>query len=298
MSILLDETTRILIQGATGRQARLHVRYMQEYGTNVVAGVSPGHGGEKVNGFPVYDSVADALARHEIDITVLFIPGIAVKPAALEAIDAGIPHVHILAEGVPHHDASIIIETATAKGIRVVGPNSQGIISVGKAKIGGTGGPVPSRIYSPGPVGIIARSGGMGGEIGNVLSRNRIGQSTFVPIGGDFLVGTSFTPLLELFERDPDTKAVAIFGEAGTGQEEAVARMIAEGGFTKPLVALIVGDSVERLPKGLSFGHTGSIIEGGVGSPDRKRALLRDAGALVANTLSDMPGLVAAALAR
>jgi len=297
MSILLDETTRILIQGATGRQARLHVRYMQKYGTNVVAGVSPGHGGETVNDLPVYDSVADALANHEIDITVLFIPGIAVKDAASEAIEAGIPHIHILAEGVPHHDASIIIEKAAAKGIRVVGPNSQGIISVGKAKIGGTGGPDPTRIYSPGPVGIIARSGGMGGEIANVLTRDAIGQSTFVPIGGDFLVGTSFVPLLELFERDPQTEAVAIFGEAGTGQEEAVARMINEGGFTKPLVALIVGDSVERLPKGLSFGHTGSIIERGVGSPDEKRARLRDAGAAVADTLAELPGLVRTALA-
>jgi succinyl-CoA synthetase alpha subunit len=296
MSILLDETTRILIQGATGRQARSHVRYMQEYGTKVVAGVSPGHGGEEVNGFPVYDSVADALAEHEIDITVLFIPGIAVKGAALEAIEAGIPHVHILAEGVPHHDASIIIETAARKGIRVVGPNSQGIISVDKAKIGGTGGPKPSRIYSRGPVGIIARSGGMGGEIANILTLNGIGQSTFVPIGGDFLVGTSFTPLLELFERDPDTEAVAIFGEAGTGQEEAVARMIAEKRFTKPLVALIIGDSVERLPKGLSFGHTGSIIERGVGSPAAKREKLREAGAKVADKLADMPGLVRAAL--
>ncbi|HAA93685.1 MAG TPA: hypothetical protein DCS82_11735 [Rhodospirillaceae bacterium] len=137
----------------------------------------------------------------------------------------------------------------------------------------------------------------MGGEIANVLTRDAIGQSTFVPIGGDFLVGTSFVPLLELFERDPQTEAVAIFGEAGTGQEEAVARMINEGGFTKPLVALIVGDSVERLPKGLSFGHTGSIIERGVGSPDEKRARLRDAGAAVADTLAELPGLVRTALA-
>jgi succinyl-CoA synthetase alpha subunit len=294
MSILLDENTRILIQGATGRQARLHVSYMQQYGTNVVAGVSPGHGGEVVNELPVYDCVADALEDHEIDITVLFIPGIGVKGAALEAIDCNIPHIHILAEGVPLHDTSIIIESAAAKGIRVLGPNSQGIISVDKAKIGGTGGPIPSRIYSKGPVGIIARSGGMGGEFANIL--NGIGQSTFVPIGGDFLVGTSFTPLLELFEQDPETEAVAIFGEAGTGQEEAVARMIQDGGFTKPLVALIVGDSVERLPKGLSFGHTGSIIEHDVGSPAQKRVLLKEAGALVADTLADIPDLVRIAL--
>ena len=296
MSILLDETTRVLIQGVTGRQARLHVSYMQKYGTNVVAGVSPSHGGEIVNDVPVYNSVGEALAHHRIDITVLFIPGIAAKSAAMEAIEAGIPHVHILAEGVPHHDASLIIETATAKGIRVVGPNSQGIISVGKAKIGGTGGPVPSRIYSEGPVGIIARSGGMGGEIANILTRNGIGQSTFVPIGGDFLVGTSFVPLLELFEKDPDTKAVAIFGEAGTGQEEAAARMIKDRQFTKPLIALIVGDSVARLPKGLSFGHTGSIIEHDAGSPAQKRKLLLGAGASVADTLADIPALVRAAL--
>ncbi|MBI4183733.1 MAG: CoA-binding protein [Proteobacteria bacterium] len=298
MSILLDSTTRILVQGITGRQARTHVAYMRKYGSNVVAGVSPGKGGQEVDGLPVYDTVAAALARHAVDISVLFIPGPAVRDPALEAIEHGIPHVHVLAEGVPHHDTALIVERAEAKGVRLIGPNSQGMISPGKAKLGGTGGPEPDKVFRPGPVGIISRSGGMGVEIGNALTRRGVGQSTYVSIGGDLLIGTAFAPLLELFEKDPETKAVVMFGEAGTGHEEAAAGFIKAGGFTKPAVALVVGEAMERLPKGMSFGHTSSIIERGLGSPRRKKELLREAGVRVADTFAELAPLVEAALAR
>ncbi len=292
MSILLDDRSCVLIQGITGRQARTHVSYMIRYGTRVVAGVSPGRGGGSQDGIPVHDSVRTALRNHSVDISVLFVPGPQAKDAALEAIESQIPLVVVLAEGVPHHDAAEIIEQASRKGVRLIGPNSQGMISPGKAKLGGTGGAEPERMYLPGPVGIISRSGGMGGEIANVLTRRGIGQSTYISIGGDLLIGTGFVPLLKLFENDPDTKGVVLFGEPGTGHEEEVAELVHEGGFTKALVALVVGEALERLPRGMSFGHTSSIIERGLGSPVRKKRLFKEAGVKVAETLSEIPMLV------
>jgi succinyl-CoA synthetase alpha subunit len=298
VSILLDGTTRVLIQGIGARRARTHLPYMLRYGTRVVAGVAPGRGGEPIERVPVYDTVAGALRHHAVDISVLFVPAPAARDAALEAIEHGIPLVQVLAEGVPHHDTARILERAAAAGVRVIGPNSQGMISPGKAKLGGTGGAEPERLFTPGPVGIISRSGGMGGEIGNALTRRGIGQSTYVSIGGDLLIGTGFAPLLEMFEHDPKTRAVVMFGEPGTGHEEAAAELVRAGGFTKPLIALIVGEALEHLPKGMSFGHTSSIVERGLGSPRRKKELLREAGALVAESFADVPELVATALGK
>lgn len=296
MSILLDGQSRVLVQGITGQQARTHVAYMMKYGTWVVAGVSPGKGGGEVEGIPVFDSVRSAVQAQPADIAVLFVPGRAARDAALEAIENGIPLVVILAEGVPHHDAAEILHRARRKGVRVIGPNSQGMISPGQAKLGGTGGQFPERMYRPGPVGIISRSGGMGGEIGSALTRRGIGQSTYVSIGGDLLIGTGFADLLPLFEADPDTRAVVMFGEPGTGHEEAAAELIASGRITKPVVAFVCGEALERLPGGMSFGHTSSIIARGLGSPTRKKQLLREAGALVAGCFTEIPDLVASAL--
>ncbi len=296
MSILLDENSRVLIQGITGQQARTHVSYMIRYGTRILAGVSPGKAGIIQDGIPVYDSVRTALREHTVDISVLFVPAPHAKDAALEAIENEISLVVVLAEGVPHHDAAEMIDRATKKGIRLIGPNSQGMISPGRAKLGGTGGSEPERLYKPGPVGIISRSGGMGGEIANTLTRRGIGQSTYISVGGDLLIGTDFVPLLKLFEQDPDTRAVVIFGEPGTGHEEEVARLVREGGFTKPLIALVVGESIEKMPKGMSFGHTSSIIARGLGSPLRKKHLLKEARVRVGDTFSEMAGLVENAL--
>ncbi|HEY7320289.1 MAG TPA: CoA-binding protein [Candidatus Binatia bacterium] len=296
MSILLHENSRVLIQGITGQQARTHLSYMIRYGTKVVAGVAPGKGGETVEEVPVYDSVKTAKDRQPIDISVLFVPATHAKDAALEAICNDIPLVVVLAEGVPHHDTAEIIEEAQTRGVRLIGPNSQGMISPGKAKLGGTGGAEPEHLYRQGPIGIISRSGGMGGEIANVLTRSGIGQSTYVSIGGDLLIGTPFVPLLALFEKDPETRAVVIFGEPGTGHEEEVASMVRRQGFTKPLIALLVGESLEKFPRGMSFGHTSSILQRGLGSPLRKKMLLREAGVQVAESVAEIPTLVENAL--
>ena len=273
-------------------------KHMVKYGTRVVGGVSPGKGGQAVDGIPVYDTVREAIAAQPADLAVLFIPGPAVKDAALEAIAAGIPTISVLAEGVPHHDTAEILAQAKRRGARVIGPNSQGMISPGKAKVGGTGGSEPSRMFRPGPVGIISRSGGMGGEIGSALTRAGIGQSTYVAIGGDLMIGTAFVDLLPLYQADPETRAVVLFGEAGTGHEEAAAAYIAEGKFTKPVVALVVGEAIEGLPREMSFGHTSALIERGLGSPRRKKALLREAGVRVAESFNELPALVAEALRR
>lgn len=297
MSILLDSTSRVLVQGITGREAALHVRYMREYGTCVVAGVSPGKGGDEFAGIPVYDSVRSALKEHAVDVSVLFVPSRFVRDAGLEAVEAGVPLVVILAEGVPHHDAAEILARAREVGVRVLGPNSQGMISPGKAKVGGPGGDRPDLMFRPGPVGLISRSGGMGAEVSMALTKAGIGQSTYVAIGGDLLIGTEFTDLLPLFEADPETRVVFLFGEPGTGREEAAARMIRRGGFGKPIVAFIAGEFLENLPRGLHFGHTGALIEGDLGRPSRKKAVLREAAVRVADHLDEIVPLVKEALA-
>jgi succinyl-CoA synthetase alpha subunit len=298
VSILLDERSRILIQGITGQQARTHLKYMLKYGTRVVAGVSPGKAGLEVEGVPVYDTVRSAVREHPVDIAVLFIPARGARDAALEAIESEVPLVLLLAEGVPHHDTAQILGRARVHGVRIIGPNAQGMISPGKAKLGGTGGQFPDRIYMPGPVGIISRSGGMGGEIGSALTRRGIGQSTYVSIGGDLLIGTTFADLLPLYESDPQTRTVVLFGEPGTGQEETAAELIGSRKITKPVVVFIAGEALEGLPRGMSFGHTGGLIARGIGSPSRKKRLLREAGALVAERFTEIPGLVEEALRR
>lgn len=288
MSILLGEKSNVLVQGLTGQQARTHVAYMRSYGTNVIAGVSPGRSDENVDGVPLYPTIRAALRKHRADISVLFVPAPHVRDAALEAIEHGIPHVHILAEGVPQHDAAFVLERAHVRGVRVIGPNSQGMISPGKAKLGGTGGPDPTLLFMPGPVGVISRSGGMGAEISMYLTTHGIGQTTYVSIGGDLLIGTGFAPLLEMFEADPETRCIVMFGEAGTGHEEEAARLIAASQIRKPVVAMVVGEAVERFPKGMSFGHTSSMMERGFGSVSRKRELLADAGVAVAGSFVEL----------
>jgi succinyl-CoA synthetase alpha subunit len=297
VSVLLDSTSRVLVQGITGREAALHVPYMRGYGTRVVAGVSPGRAGEEFAGIPVYNSVRAALKAHTIDVSVLFVPARFVRDAALEAIESGIPLVVILAEEVPHHDTAEILARARELGVRVLGPNSQGLISPGKAKVGGAGGDRPELMFRPGPVGVISRSGGMGAEISMALTKAGIGQSTYVAIGGDLLIGTDYTDLLPLFQEDPQTHAVFLFGEPGTGREEAAAELIRRKLFTKPAVAFVAGEFLESLPHGMHFGHTGALIDGGLGRPSRKKAILREVGVQVAEHLDEIVPMVKAALA-
>lgn len=296
MSILLDGSTRVMIQGITGAQVRDHVRFMRQYGTNVVCGVSPGKGGQTVEEVPVYDTVARALSDHQVDLSVLFIAARRVKDAALESVEHGVPTTFILDDGVPMHDASEVITRARARGVRVVGPSAQGMISPGKAKIGGTGGSEPHRVFRPGPVGVISRSGGMGVEISLLLTRHGIGQTTYVAIGGDLMIGTGFADLLPMFESDPETRAIVIFGEPGTNHEEDAATLIASGAITKPVVAFVAGTSLESLPQGLTFGHTSAIMGSGAGSASSKKAALASAGVAIAEKFNDLPRLVTAAL--
>jgi succinyl-CoA synthetase alpha subunit len=297
VSILLDQTSRVLIYGITGQQAMTHVGYMLKYGTRVVAGVSPGKQGQQVHGVGVFETVAAAIHEQPADVAVLFVPGRAVRKTALEIVNHGVPLLVILAEGVPHHDTAAVLHAARDHGVRVIGPNSQGMISPGQAKLGGTGGAFPERLYRPGPVGIISRSGGMGGEIASALTRRGIGQSTYVSIGGDLLIGTTFADLLLLFEEDPATRAVVMFGEPGTGHEEAAAEAIRSGRVRKPVIAFVAGESLDQLPRGMSFGHTGVLISRGLGSPSRKKAVLREAGVHVADRFKEVSDLVAAVLA-
>lgn len=297
MSVLLDEKTCVMIQGITGDQVRSHVKYMRDYGTNIVCGVSPGKGGQQVEGVPVYDTVASALTNHRVDLTVLFLGARRVKDAALEAIEHAIPVTFILEDGVPLHDTSEVLARARARGVWVVGPSSQGMISPGKAKIGGTGGSEPERVFRPGPVGVISRSGGMGVEMSLLLTRHGVGQSSYIALGGDLMTGTGFADLLPLFEADPETRAILMFGEPGTSQEEDAAALIAGGAISKPVIAFVPGTSLESLPQGLTFGHTSAIMGAGAGSASAKRAALRGAGVAVAERFNDIPGLVLDALA-
>ena len=298
MSILVDEATRVVVAGITGWQARAHTGFMRAYGTRVVAGVVPGRAGEDCDGVPVYDSFASALEEHQADAAVLFVPAAAAAESAIEAAGAGIPMILVCAEGVPQHDVARMIAHARRAGVRLVGPNSQGIISPGRAKMGGTGGdlPVTNLLFWRGPVGVLSRSGGMGSETCWLLSREGIGQSTYVSVGGDAMVGAPFSELMPIFQADPDTECVVLFGEPGSCAEEDAARLIGEGGFTKPVVAFIAGMVNESAPQGVSFGHAAAIIERGEGSPARKKALLREAGAAVVEDMREIPGAVRDAL--
>lgn len=298
MSILVDRATRVLVQGITGRFAQVETRLMVEYGTQVVAGVVPGRGGEQVHGVPVYDSVRSAQRAHQADASVIYVPAPFVKEAVLEAIDGGIRLICIATERISYHDTAEFLAAARDAGVRIVGPNSQGITSPGKAKIGGAGGERFDRMYKPGPVGIVSRSGGMASEIAWLLTRAGIGQSTQVHIGGEPMVGTGYRELLELYERDPETEVVVLFGEPGTRYEEDAAVFLKAGGYPKPLLACVPGRFASRLPRGVRLGHSSTMVEAGSGTAEEKVARFREAGAHVVESPSEIPEAVARLLVR
>lgn len=305
MAILLDEHTTVLIQGITGREGRARVGYMRAYGTRIVAGVTPGRGGSDVDGVPVYDTVQAAVARHgPIDATVTFVPGNAVHDAVLEAIDAGIRTVFMPVERVPLHDALAMLAVARDAGVRVIGPGSIGVLSAGRAAagvpsgavVGWVGGSVAfaREVFPPGHVGIISRSGGQTTTLAWALARQGLGITTAVHVGAEPVVGTSMAETLALFQADPETHAVAIFGEIGTSAEEEAADMIAAGGFTKPVVAYVAGAGAQA---GMRFSHASAIVAGGGrGSAQGKIAALRAACATVVDRPEDLAPSVARAL--
>ena len=294
MSILIDKKTRGLIQGITGHEGARACREMLSYGTRVLAGVTPGKGGRKIEGVPVYDSVREAILRHPgINTSLIAVPALFVRDAAAEAIANKIPLVNILTEHVTVRDSAWIIARARREGVRVVGPSSVGIISPGKGKIGSIGSSaIEKKIFSPGHVGIISKSGGMTAEIGVLLTRQGIGQSTAVGIGGDPIIGSDFADLLVLFEQDPATKAVVLFGEVGGSYEEEAARLISQRKFTKPVVAIIAGYFTKDIAPATVLGHAGAIVSRGRGGYYSKVLALKKAGVHVASTLEDIPKII------
>lgn len=290
MAILINQHTRVLAQGITGNEGSRACKEMLGYGTSVVAGVTPGKGGQAMEGVPVYNTVFEALAAHpEINTALVTVPAAFAKDAALEAIDARIPLIDILTEHVTAQDAAYIIAAARRSGVRVVGPSSVGIIAPGLSKIGSIGSGEVKNVFTPGPIGVISKSGGMTAEISATLTRAKLGQSTVVGIGGDAIIGSDFSDLLELFQEDPDTKAVVLFGEVGGTYEELAAAFIERGGFTKPVVALVAGKFTETLPQGTVLGHAGAIVSKGRGSYASKVKALTEAGVVVCDILDDVP---------
>lgn len=289
MAILLDRKTRVLVQGITGREARMVTKHMLTYGTAVVCGVTPGRGGDEVAGVPVYDTVAEAVAAHRPTAALVSVPPAATLDAALEAIEAGLRLLLIATERVPKHDALRLLHAASAARVRVIGPNSAGLINPSqRIKLGAIGGDRPERAFVPGRIGVISRSGGMTAELGLMLQRRGFGVSTAVSVGGDALIGTPPAELLPLFQADPETDAVVLFSEPGTRFEEDVAGALADGRFCKPLFALVAGRFTESLPEGTAFGHAAAIIRGGSGRPSAKLAALRKAGAWATEDLDEL----------
>ncbi|MDD5287526.1 MAG: CoA-binding protein [Dehalococcoidales bacterium] len=293
MSILVDEKTRVMVQGITGRDGSARARYMLDYGTQVVCGVTPGRGGTEVHGLPVYNTVAEAVQRHgRIDASVIFVPAPQLKPAVFEALKAGIKFITSSAERVPLHDNMEIIALAKQEGARILGPGSMGIVSPGKAVVGwlGANKEFANELFKPGPVGVMSRSGGQTGTVVWVLTSNGLGISTAVHVGTEPITGSSFAELLPYFEADSETKAVVLFGEIGTVAEEEAAEVIKDGKFTKPVVAYIAGAA---LPSGMRFSHASAIIERGRGTAESKIKALRTAGAYVVDTPQEIPVAVA-----
>jgi succinyl-CoA synthetase alpha subunit len=298
VSILIDASTRILVQGITGGQARFDTQWSLEYGARIVAGVTPGKAGETVHGVPVYGAVTDALSAHAADLSVIYVPPAFVKAAATEAIAAGVKLLVITAEHVPVHDALYVFAAAREAGARVVGCNTNGMISPGRTKVGGVGGMKPDEIFAPGSIGVCSRSGGMTAEIALTLKTAGLGISTSIGMGGDAITGTTMAEFVELFERDPDTHGMVIFGEPGTANEAEVAALIRTGRVAKPVVALLAGAFQERYPCGQTFGHAAAMIASAQDTVTAKKRELAEAGASIAASLDEVPALLRARLAR
>ena len=286
MSILIDETTRLVVQGLTGREGMFHGRQMMDYGTNIVAGVTPGKGGQEVLGVPVFDTVAEAVEKTGANASVIFVPSLASADSACEAADAGIKLVVVITEHIPVLDMVRCKNYLTAKGAVLIGPNCPGLISPGKCKIGIQ----PGYIHKQGSIGLISRSGTLTYEAVYQLTAAGLGQSTCVGIGGDPVPGLKFIDLLEMFRDDPQTEAVCLMGEIGGDNEEKAAAYIKETKYPKPVFGFIAGLTA---PPGKRMGHAGAIISGSKGRGEDKIAAMEDAGVTVIRELGAFGAAVA-----
>jgi len=284
MTVLINKNTKILVLGITGKSGRLQSKIMKDYGTKIVAGVTPGKGGLEVDGIPVYDFISEALENHQIDAAISFVPPPFAKDSCMEVIENGIDFFVITTEGIPDHDVAEILQYANLKGTMILGPGSAGIISPGQSKLGAH----PPQMYQPGHVGIVSKSGALSYEIGKTLSEYGIGQSTVVAIGGGPFWGLKQADLLSMFENDPETNIIVLLGEIGGTMEEEAAKFIRDH-IRKPVVSLIVGKSA---PEGKSLGHAGAIIEGNLGTAESKVNALKKVGVKVANDSIEIVNLI------
>jgi succinyl-CoA synthetase alpha subunit len=285
VSIFVDASTRLVVQGITGREGAFHARQMLEYGTKVVAGVTPGKGGQKFdNRVPVFNTVADAVQSTGADCSVIYVPPMAAAGAIFEVVDAGIPLVVCITEGIPVMHMSRAMPFVRSRGARLIGPNCPGLITPGECKVG----IIPGNICTPGRVGLVSRSGTLTYEVVNQLTRNSIGQSTCVGIGGDPIIGTNFIDCLRAFEDDPNTDAIVMIGEIGGTDEQRAAEFVKEH-VTKPVVGFIAGQTA---PKGRRMGHAGAIISGSSGTAEEKLTAFESAGIAVMRRPADVVALV------
>jgi succinyl-CoA synthetase alpha subunit len=285
MSILVDRDTRLVVQGITGREGEFHTRQMLEYGTNVVAGVTPGKGGGWVAGIPVFDTLHEAVNATEANTSIIYVPARFAPDAILEAADAGIRLAVCITEGIPVLDMIKVRSYLNCNDTRLIGPNCPGIITPGEAKVG----IMPGHIHTPGPIGLVSRSGTLTYEVVHALTERGLGQSTAIGIGGDPIIGTDFIDALELFEEDPQTAQVVLIGEIGGTDEQRAAAFIAQR-MSKPVTAFIAGRTA---PPGKRMGHAGAIIEGGEGTAAEKIAAFEAIGVRVARHPGEIAELVA-----
>jgi succinyl-CoA synthetase alpha subunit len=302
MSILIDADTTFIVQGITGREAVNLTRECLDYGAGakIVGGVTPGRLGREVHGVPVFDTVAQAVAHHgaPIDGSVVTVPPAFTKDAVFEAIENAVKLIVIVTERIPRRDVAQMVELASLRGARIIGPNCLGIIVPDVIKMGGIGGPArnAAQAYTPGPIGVISRSGGMTTEMSSTLSAAGLGQSTAVSIGGDAIIGSTYAELMPLFEADEQTQGIVIYTEPGGRMEAELARWVTDNDSRLPIVAFMAGRFMDEMP-GMSFGHAGTIVEGREDTAGEKIARLADAGIAVAERIEDIPAMIGSKIA-
>jgi len=285
LGIIIDKNTRAIVQGITGTQGSFHTKLMLEYGTKIVAGVTPGKGKTQIYDVPVYDTVEEAQEKHSANASIIFVPAPFAADATLEALENGIKTIVIITEHIPIKDAVNVMARAKQANATIIGPNTPGIITPGESKLG----IMPAHIFKPGNIGMVSRSGTLTYEIAAGLTRKNLGQSTCIGLGGDPITGLNFLDVLRMFEQDPRTKAIVLIGEIGGNLEELAAEYIASENYPKPVVAFIAGRSA---PPGKRMGHAGAIVMGKAGTAESKIEKFKSAGVKVAEKPNDVPELL------